>query len=68
MKLNELIKEFTVHVTNEENDLLDKIESPCYYESFTEREQFVIENLFRKSLLTKVYNNGNIVVVPNEKS
>ena len=68
MKLNELIKEFTVHVTNEENDLLDKIKSPCYYESFNEREQFIIENLFRKSLLTKVYNNGNIVVVPNEKS
>jgi hypothetical protein len=68
MKLNELIKEFSIQVTNEENDLLDKIKSPCYYESFTEREQFVIENLFRKSLLTKVYNKGNIVVVPNEKS
>jgi hypothetical protein len=68
MKLNELIKEFTVHVTNEENDLLDKINEPCYYESFTEREQFVIENLFRKSLLTKVHNKGNVMVVPNEKS
>lgn len=67
MKLNELIKEFTIHVTNEENQLLDKIKSPCYYETFTEREQFVIENLFRKSLLTKVYNKGNVVVVPNDK-
>lgn len=68
MKLNELIKEFTIQVTNEENDLLDKIKSPCYYESFSEREQFIIENLFRKSLLTKVHNRGNIIVVPNEKS
>jgi hypothetical protein len=68
MKLNELIKEFTVYATNEENDLLDKIKSPCYYESFTEREQYIIENLFRKSLLTKVHNRGNIIVVPNEKS
>lgn len=68
MKLNELIKEFTIQVTNEENDLLDKIKSPCYYESFNEREQFIIENLFRKSLLTKVHNRGNIIVVPNEKS
>lgn len=67
MKLNELIKEFTIHVTNEENQLLDKIKSPCYYETFTEREQFVIENLFRKSLLTKVHNKGNVVVVPNDK-
>jgi len=68
MKLNELIKEFTVHVTNEESNLLDKIKSPCYYEAFTEREQFIIENLFRKSLLTKVHNRGNVIVVPNEKS
>lgn len=68
MKLNELIKEFTIHATNEEKQLLDKIKSPCYYESFTEREQFVIENLFRKSLLTKVHNRGNIVVVPNDQS
>jgi hypothetical protein len=68
MKLNELIKEFTVYANNEENDLLDKIKSPCYYESFTEREQYIIENLFRKSLLTKVHNRGNIIVVPNEKS
>lgn len=68
MKLNELIKQFSIQVTNEENELLDKIKKPCYYESFNEREQFVIENLFRKSLLTKVHNRGNIIVVPNEKS
>lgn len=68
MKINELISQFTIHVTNEENELLDKIKEPCYYDSFTERDQYVIETLFRKSLLTKVYNKGNIVVVPNDKS
>ena len=68
MKLNELIKEFTIHCTNEESNLLDKIKKPCYYDAFNEREQYIIENLFRKSLLTKVYNKGNVIVVPNEKS
>lgn len=68
MKLNELISEFRIYTSNEESDLLDKIKKPCYYESFTEREQIVIENLFRKSLLAKVHNQGNIIVVPNENT
>jgi hypothetical protein len=68
MKLNDLITEFSMYITNEEKEILDNISSPCYYESFTEREKFIIENLFRKSLLTKVHNKGNIIVVPNEKS
>jgi hypothetical protein len=68
MKINDLISKFTIYLNNEESQLLDKIKSPCYYESFSEREQVLIENLFRKSLLTKVYNKGNIIVVPNEKS
>lgn len=68
MKLNELIKEFQIHTTNEEKQILDKIDAPCYVESFSEREQFVIENLIRKSLLTKVYNRGSVIVVPNERS
>lgn len=68
MKLNELIREFTIQVSNEENDLIDKIKSPCYFESFTEREQFVIESLFRKNLLSKVHYKGSIIVVPNEEN
>lgn len=68
MKLNELISNFTIQLSNEEKTILDKISNPCYVESFSEREQFVIENLIRKSLLSKVYYKGNVVVVPNEKT
>jgi hypothetical protein len=68
MKLNELLKDFDIHTSNEERSLLDKIKSPCYIETFTEREKFVIENLIRKSLLSKVYHKGSMVVLPNEKS
>lgn len=68
MKLNELLKDFTIHTSNEEKALLDKIKSPCYIETFTEREKFVIESLIRKSLLSKAYYKGSMVVLPNEKS
>ncbi len=68
MKINELINGFTIFVTNEERTVLDKISKPCYVESFTEREQAVIENLIRKSLLSKIVYQGDTVVKPNEKS
>ncbi len=68
MKINDLIKEFRIQMSNEEKALLDKISKPCYVESFSDREQFVIENLIRKSLVSKVNYKGSIVVVPNEKT
>jgi hypothetical protein len=68
MKLNELLKDFSIYTTNEETHLLDKIKKPCYIETFTDREKVVIENLVRKSLLTKANYKGSIVVLPNEKS
>jgi uncharacterized FlgJ-related protein len=54
-------------MSNEEKTLLDKISKPCYVESFSEREQYVIESLIKKSLLSKVYYKGNTVVIPNER-
>lgn len=68
MKFNDLIKDFSIHISNEEKTLLDKISKPCYVESFSEREQYVIESLIRKSLLSKVYYKGSTVVIPNERS
>lgn len=68
MKLNELIKSFEIFKTNEEKELLDKIDKPCYFEAFTEHEKFVVENLIRKSLVSKVNYKGSVVIIPNEKS
>lgn len=67
MKINELLKNFEIFMTNEERKILDNLTTPCYIDTFTEREQLVIENLARKSLLTKVYQQGTMVVVPNEE-
>ncbi len=63
--MNELIKSFTIQVTNEESAILDKLEKTTPLSLFTEREKFVIENLVRKSMVSKVALNSQTVVVRN---
>lgn len=66
MKLNELIKQFSIAMSNEEKDVLDRMSGVQPLDSFTEREQFVIEGLIRKSLVSKVHNKGSVLVMANE--
>ncbi len=68
MKLNELITQFTIAMSNEEAKLLKTIKGVMPYEGFDEREQFVLEGLIRKSLVSKVHNNGDILVVANDEN
>ncbi len=69
MKLNELIKtvEFKVYMTNEERELLEALDDsrPRPLTSFPEREQVIINNLIRKSVISKVLYNGSVMVLPN---
>ena len=67
MKLNELISQFTIAVTNEEQALLGRIEKITPLAAFSEREQFIIENLIRKSLISKVQHKDTVLVVLNDK-
>lgn len=67
MKLNELLTQFTIALSNEEAKVLKSVKGVMPIESFDEREQFVLEGLVRKSLVSKVHNNGNILVVANEE-
>lgn len=66
MKLNELIKSFSIAMSNEESEVLNRIDGVQPLESFSEREQFVIEGLIRKSLVSKVHTKGSILVMVNE--
>jgi hypothetical protein len=66
MKLNELIKSFSIAMSNEEKALLDKMQGVQPLDTFTEREQVIIENLVRKSLVSKIHNKGSILVMVNE--
>ena len=65
MKLKEITKNFTIAISNEENDVLKKLDGIMPLNSFEERDQVVIENLIRKSLVSKVLHKGVILVVPN---
>lgn len=53
-------------MSNEEARLYERINKPMFLYEFTERERFVIENLIRKSLLSKVRNNDSVLVVKND--
>jgi hypothetical protein len=66
VKLNELITEFTIATSNEEKEILSKIKGVMHLKVFSEREQFIIEGLIRKSLVSKVYDKGSTLVMANE--
>jgi hypothetical protein len=66
MKLNELIQDFTIYTTNEEKEVLSRIDDMMSLDTFTEREQAIIENLIRKSLVSKVQQRGSTLVMANE--
>lgn len=67
MKINELISSFEVYTTNEEKTLLTQLDNPTPIETFTERDQVIIENLIRKSLVSKIRYGSSILVVQNEQ-
>jgi hypothetical protein len=67
MKLNQLITDFEIAMSNEEEQLLSRFEGVMIPEEFTEREQRIIENLVRKSIVTKVNHKGKIFLVKNEQ-
>lgn len=66
MKMNELLTSFEIHTTNEESAMLDKMDGVRNLTAYTEREQVVIENLIRKSLVSKTIKNGFVYVVRND--
>lgn len=65
MKVNDLISEFGIWTSAEEHDLLHSIHEPTVLESFGERQQTIIQQLIRKSLLIKVQTNNCTYVYPN---
>lgn len=66
MKLNELITDFTIYLTNEEKSLLETVSGLTPLNRFQEREQVIINNLIRKSALSKVIYNNQVMVMIND--
>jgi hypothetical protein len=65
MKINELIQDFVIQTSNEEQSVLDKLGSVKRLDSFLERDQEVIRNLIHKSLVKKIDRQGETLVVAN---
>jgi len=65
MRIIDIVDE--IYMTNEEKALLETIDSVRPLGSFPEREQTIINNLIRKSIISKVQTqNGTIVVIRND--
>jgi hypothetical protein len=67
MKINELVGEFGIWTTGEEATLLKKLSKPVKLATLSEHEQFTIQAMIRKSLITKI-GHTNPLVVANEKT
>ena len=60
-----MIKDFEVYTSNEEKRMLEQLTHVRPLSSFSERDQFTIESLIRKSLVIKV-GDINPRVIANE--
>ena len=67
MKLNELITEFDIYMTNEERGLYEQLEQVVPLISFNERQRVIVNNLIRKSLVSKIRHNNQIMVARNDQ-
>lgn len=67
MKINELIDNFEIWTTNEEAKLLQKLKTPVKISQLNEREQFQVQSMIRKSLVTKI-GQDDPSVVANSKN
>lgn len=66
MKLNELVGEFRIALSNEEAEVLEGMSAVAPLLSYSERDQQVIQNLIRKSLVNKIIRAGECLVVRND--
>jgi hypothetical protein len=66
MKINELISDFEIWTTNAEAKLLERLKTPVKISQLSEQDQFKVQAMIRKSLLTKI-GEKDPSVVANEK-
>jgi len=66
-KVYNILDGFEIWTTNEEAELLEKLKRPVKLASLTEQEQFKVQAMIRKSLITKI-GMEDPSVVANEKT
>jgi len=67
MKINDILGEFGIFTTGEEQTLLDSLNTAIKnVNDFNPREQVVINNLIKKSLVTKINRQPFTYIKKNE--
>lgn len=62
-----ILDDFSVWTTNEEREILKKLTKPVKLAQLSEQEQFRIQAMIRKSLITKIGQNNPSVVANEQK-
>lgn len=65
MKLKDVLDQFEIYTSNEEDRVLEQLSYARPLSSFDERDQFTIEGLIRKSLVIKI-GETNPKVIAND--
>lgn len=66
-KVYNILDGFEVWITNEEKELLEKLKEPVKVSNLSEQDQFRVQAMIRKSLITKI-GHDDPSVVANEKN
>jgi len=66
MRMKDILENFSIQISNEEKALLDSLNGQRPIEDFSERERFILENLIRKSLVTKINDGRSYRVEANK--
>lgn len=68
MKIKDVIEQFEIFITNEEHQILEKMEDRFLPRTdFSERERYILENLVRKSLIQKIHKQNDYYYRKNLK-
>lgn len=68
MKIKDVIEQFEIFISNEENEILEKMEDRFLPRTdFNERERYILENLVRKSLIQKIQKQNDCYYRKNLK-
>jgi len=68
MKIKDVIEQFEIFISNEEHEILEKMEDRFLPRTdFNERERYILENLVRKSLIQKIQKQNDCYYRKNLK-